>query len=109
MASIPTGYVLVQHKKYPYFIASQDDGNVYFKCEGALLDQLYEAEDIPQLLENLPAMILDELQFQADQRDTQQVLRFRVSSQEKCLIEKKSREQGFESTSEFIRALTLRA
>jgi len=109
MKKMPTGYVLVQNKKYAYFISSQKGDIVHFICEGALIDQEYMAEDIPSLLENLPDMILDEILYKAEKRKTQQTLRFRVSSKEKCLIEKKSRKYGFESTSEFIRSLALKA
>lgn len=101
-----TGAVTVQNKKYPYTITKKKNNIVYVECEAAKIAQEFLAEDIADLLIDLPNLIVAEKDYQERQSD---VLRFRVSTQDKRKIEKKAIEQGYSSVSEYLRNLALSA
>jgi hypothetical protein len=58
--------------------------------------------DIPNLLVDLPNLILAEKKY--SQTET---IRFRVSSKDKALIEKQAIQKGYSSVSNFLRSLAL--
>lgn len=99
-------YVIVNKKKYFYtIIPSNERGVVVFKCAAAKIDQDFLAEDIPALLIDLPELILEEKRYQAKQKE---ILRFRLSAEEKKLIEKKALQGGYSSVSGFLRDVALK-
>lgn len=96
--------VTINNKKYEYIIKPIDKKIVFFECPGARISQRFLAEDIPALLVDLPDMILSEIEWQKKQNN---VIRFRVSAEEKKDIQKKAAKAGFSTISSFLRSLAL--
>lgn len=82
----------------------KEGGTVHIECVSAKIAQDFLAEDVPGVLIDLPNLILAEKEYQAAQTD---VVRFRVSSADKQVIERKAVAQGFASVSEYMRHLAL--
>jgi hypothetical protein len=101
-----TAIITVQNKKYPYSLTKRKSGLVYVECEAAKVAQEFLAEDVADLLIDLPNLIVAEKNYQNQQSD---VLRFRVTTADRKRIEKKAVEQGFSSVSEYLRNLALSA
>ena len=100
-----TSTITVQNKKYEYTLKSaKEKGVIRFVCLGANIDQDFLAEDIPALILDLPALILAERAYQDNQTE---VVRFRISSEDKKKIEKKALAGGFETVSDYLRARAL--
>lgn len=100
-----TSTITVQNKKYEYTLKStKEKGVVRFVCKGANIDQDFLAEDIPVLILNLPALIVAERAYQDNQTE---VVRFRISSEDKKKIEKKAHASGFDTVSDYLRARAL--
>jgi len=96
--------VTINNKKYEYIIKPINKKLVFFECPGARISQKFEAEDIPELLVDLPDIILSIIEFDKKQNN---VIRFRVSSEEKNAIQKKAVKAGYSTISAFLRALAL--
>lgn len=100
-------YVLVNNRKCFYkFLPSDDEGAVRFVCEAAGIDQNFLKEDISELLIDLPALIIDEIEYLNEQ---DQVIRFRVSKAQKKDILKKALKKGYKNVSSFLRDLAMKA
>lgn len=99
-----TGGVTVQNKKYNYTITKRKNNVVYIECEAAKIAQEFLVEDVADFLIDLPNLIIAEKEYQERQSD---VLRFRVSIEDKRKIEKKAIEKGYSSVSEYLRNLAL--
>lgn len=93
----------IKNKKYGYTLKVGKKLTVV-KCEAANIDQDFLNEDIPLLLKDLPELIISEQKYQKG-KDT--VMRFRISPEDKKLIEKKALAHGYSSVSTFLRALAL--
>lgn len=104
--SSTTSTITVQNKKYTYTvkIAPKKSGVIRFVCRGANIDQDFLAEDIPTLIIDLPVLILAERTHQANQTE---VVRFRISAEDKKIIEKKALLSGFDTVSDYLRARAL--
>lgn len=98
--------ITVQNKKYSYSLEKQKGGLVYVECAAANISQEFLAEDVADLLIDLPNLIVAEKEYQDRQSD---VVRFRVSVEDKKRIEKKAAKEGYSSVSEYIRSLALSA
>lgn len=101
-----TGSVKVGNKKYSYTITPQDDGSCWFECDGANLAQFYPLGELHILLNDLPDLIIDELEYRKTQNRR---IQFRVTLDEQKAIEKKAVKRGFSSTSAYLRNLALAA
>ena len=99
-----TGVVTVQNKKYSYTLSKNSNDTVEIQCEAAKISQEFLPEDVPDLLIDLPNMILAEKEYQKKQSD---VIRFRISPQDKIKIERKAVKKGYDSVSEYMRHLAL--
>ncbi len=97
-------YVTLNNKKYFYTLKPHDEETVWFECDAANIGQPFLNEDIPALLIDLPDLILAEKEYLKKQEE---VIRFRVSSEDKKAIEKKAAKEGYKSISSFLRALAL--
>ena len=97
-------FVTLNNKKYFYTLKPFDQESTLFECEGADISQTFLHEDIPALLIDLPNLILAEKEYQKKQ---EQVIRFRVSTEDKKAIERKAAQKGYLSTSAFLRDLAL--
>ena len=82
-----TSTITVQNKKYEYTLKSaKEKGVIRFVCKGANIDQDFLREDVPALTLDLPALILAERFYQDNQTE---VVRFRISSEDKRKLRKK--------------------
>lgn len=101
-----TATITVQNKKYSYDLEKRKGNFVYIECAAANIAQEFLAEDIADLLLDLPNLIVAEKEHQSRYSD---VVRFRVSLEDKKQIEKKAAKEGYSSVSEYIRNLALSA
>lgn len=99
-------FISLNNKKYFYFLKPIGKGITFVKCEAANIAQEFLNEDIPQFLMDLPGLILAEKEYQ---NKPSELIRFRVSPQDKAAIEKKAAEAGYASLSSFLRHLALNA
>lgn len=97
--------VTLNNRKYFYSLVPLDEESTFVECDAANISQPFANEDIPALLMDLPNLILAEKAYQKKQAE---VIRFRVSIEEKKAIERKAASEGYPTTSAFLRALALR-
>jgi hypothetical protein len=96
--------VTVKNTQYPYLLEKKQGGIVRMVCKAANIDQEFLAEDVSELILDLPALIIAEQQYETTQ-DT--VIRFRVSARDKQRIEKKAIEKGYSSISQYLRDVAM--
>lgn len=96
--------ITVQNKKYNYTLKKKNKDLVRVVCEAAKIDQDFLSEDVSNLLLDLPNLILAEKEYDAKQKE---VVRFRVSADDKNKIEQKAIKAGFDSVSDYLRHLAL--
>lgn len=76
----------------------------YFICNSAGVEQGFLNEDVPALINDLPEMILSQIDYDKKKVD---VIRFRVDSDEKKAIYKRAVRAGHSNVSSFLRELAL--
>jgi len=96
--------VTVNNKRCTYTITPIDRNMIHFECKEARISQEFLAEDIPNLLFDLPEIIVSVTEYHKKQNET---IRFRVSAQDKKNIQKKAIKAGFSTISAFLRDLAL--
>lgn len=96
--------ITVHNKKYEYVLRPSGKKATFVECAAANISQEFLNEDIPALLVDLPGLILAEKKYQSE---NDQVIRFRISSDDKKRIEIKAHEGGFRTVSGFLRHLAL--
>ncbi len=97
-------YITIQNKKYFYTLESKTKKTTLIKCEGANIEQEFLNEDVPSLLKDLPNLILAEKKYNKKQDD---FIRFRISTQDKAIIEKRALQKGYSSVAGFLRDMAL--
>jgi len=105
MKKIVRCFLNIGNKKYDYSLEQKSKNTTFVECEVANLAQEFLNEDIPALLNDLPNLILAEKEYKKQQS---QVIRFRVSREDKKKIEAKALKNGYTSTSSFLRDLALK-
>lgn len=98
-------YITINNKKYHYTMKTKSKKTTYIECRAANIAQEFLNEDIPALLTDLPKLILAEKKYKKKQNE---VIRFRVSSEDKKQIEKRALKKGYTSLSSFLRDLALK-
>lgn len=98
------GYITVNNKKYSYTLSKKTKKTVFFECVEANVSQEFLSEDIPNLLIDLPNLIIAEKKYKKNQTE---IIRFRISSKDKKEIEIKATKKGFGSVSGYLRELAL--
>ncbi len=78
----------------------------FVECKEANIAQEFLGEDIPDVLIDLPKLILAEKEYNEGRAD---VVRFRLSAEDKKTILKKAYKKGYKSVSGFLRDLALGA
>ena len=96
--------ITLKNKQYPYTLERKGDGVVRIVCKAAKLDQEFLAEDVSELILDLPALIIAEQEYEATQ-DT--VIRFRVSAKDKQRIEEQAIKCGYDSVSKYLRDISV--
>lgn len=95
--------VNVNNKRYDYILKSTGGDTVNLHCEAAGISQDFLSEDIVGVILDLPTLIISEQEYKKED-----VIRFRVSSKEKFIIEKQAIDNGFNNISGYIRSLVLK-
>ncbi|MDA1060867.1 MAG: hypothetical protein O3B47_03680 [bacterium] len=99
-------WISVNNKNHPFTIQQASPKNeVLFECPIANISQGFLKEDIAELLMDLPELILDEIAYKKAQKD---VVRFRLSAEEKKKIQRYAFKSGFNSISSYLRAIALK-
>lgn len=80
------------------------DKTTFVECDAANIGQEFLNEDIPELLNDLPNLIMAEKEYNNQQSE---MIRFRVSVDDKKVIEKKAVQKGYPSVSGYLRDLAL--
>ncbi len=94
----------INNKKCAYTLKQTSEETTHVKCEEANIDQEFLNEDIPSLLIDLPNLIAAEKKHSESQNE---VIRFRVTAEDKKKIEQNAAKEGYSSVSNFIRDLSL--
>lgn len=94
----------INNKKYPYTLTEKKNNIMHVECEAANIAQDFLAEDVAALLIDLPNLIAAERDYKKKQSE---VIRFRISSEDKNKVEKKATQKGFDSVSDYMRHLAL--
>lgn len=97
-------FITINNRKYFYTLKKISNKATFVECAAANIAQQFLNEDIPGLLNDLPELILAEKKYHKQQSE---IIRFRVSSEDKKQIEKKALKHGYESVSSFLRAIAL--
>lgn len=96
-------FLVIGKKRYDYELQPARRFTVLLVKEAGIQERIPN-EDIPKILLKLPEIILEAKEEVAKQSE---VMRFRVSPEEKSEIEKQAYENGFESVSAYLRAVAL--
>lgn len=97
-------FITINNKKFFYTLKPINNETTFVECEAANIGQEFLNEDIPNLLIDLPNLILAEKEYKQAQSE---MIRFRVSPEDKKAIEKKAVKEGYSSISSFLRDLAL--
>lgn len=100
-----THYIVVNNKKHSYSLNPASKESTQVICEAANINQEFLNEDIPELLNDLANLIIAEKKHE-DKQNT--VIRFRVSTSDKQLIEKNAAKLGYPSISSYLKAMSLK-
>ena len=96
--------ITVNNKRYEYSLQEKRGGVIFVECKDANIAQDFLKEDIANLIIDLPSLIIAEKEHHKKQSE---VVRFRISPQDKNKIEKKAVKEGYESLSDYMRHLAL--
>jgi hypothetical protein len=96
--------ITINNKKYLYSLTSTNKKTTFVECKDANISQEFLNEDIPALLIDLPNLILSEKEYKKQQAE---IIRFRISPEDKKLIEQKAVKKGYSNVSSFLRDLAL--
>ena len=99
-----TSTITVNNKKYNYSLEKKSRDTIFVECKEANIAQEFLAEDVAELLIDLPNLIVAGKEHSKKQTE---VVRFRISSTDKSKIEKKEVKEGFGSVSDYMRYLAL--
>lgn len=97
-------YITINNKKYFYTLKKIDKCTSFVECQAANIAQDFLNADIPELLNDLPHLILAEKDYKKQQSE---MIRFRVTPEDKKQIEKQALKNGYQSVSGFLRDLGL--
>lgn len=96
--------ITLKNKIYSYSLEKTASGTIHFIAKDACIDQEFLPEDLAEIILDLPNLIMAEQNYKQKQSD---VIRFRVSGEDKARIEKKAIEKGYDSVSGYVRHLAL--
>lgn len=97
-------YITINNKKYHYILKPAQKGTTLVECKAANIKQEFPNEDVPELLNDLPNLILAEKKYKKQQSE---MIRFRISPEDKKQIEKIAVKKGYNSISGYLRDLAL--
>lgn len=97
--------ITVNNKKYSYTLSKVDDNTSFFECKDANISQEFDNWDITELLIYLPEYIIE---AQEEKQNQDEVIRFKVTTEEKNIIKKNAVKMGYSNVSAFLRGLSLK-
>jgi len=97
-------FITINNKKSYYTVRLETDETCFVECVDANISQEFLNEDLPALLSDLPSLIIAEKKYKKQESE---VIRFRVSSDDKKNIERNAVKNGYSSVSEYLRDLSL--
>ena len=97
-------HITVNNKKYTYSLKKIDTEHVFLECKAANIAQEFLREDIPDLLIDLPNLILSEQEYKTSRGE---IIRFRLKSEDKKAILLKAQKKGYKTVSAFLRDLAM--
>ena len=97
-------HITINNKKYEYSLEKRKGNIIFVECKNAKISQEFLAEDVPELLIDLPNLIFAEKEYD---KKRSEVIRFRISSKDKNNIEEKAAKEGYDSLSDYMRHLAL--
>lgn len=104
MKAVLKHFITINNKKYFYTLRSASKDTTFVEFEAANIAQEFLNEDVPDLLNDLPNLIMAEKKYKKQQSET---IRFRVTVDDKKIIEKKAVQKGYSSVSGYLRDLSL--
>ncbi|PCI28305.1 hypothetical protein COB52_03840 [Candidatus Kaiserbacteria bacterium] len=96
-------YIIIGNNRHGYTLQPARKVTTLI-CRSANIEARFPNDEIPRILAELPNIILERGVLSVQD----QVLRFRVSEEEKIQIEHNAVENGYESVSAYLRDLALR-
>lgn len=96
--------ITVNNKKYEYILTKRSEDIVFVECKDANIAQEFLKEDVVDLIIDLPNLIIAEKEYNKKQSE---VIRFRITSEDKSIVEKKAVKEGYSSVSDYLRHLAL--
>ena len=97
-------FILIGNKRYAYVLEPKRRVTTLI-CKSANLATRVPNNEVPQLLSELPRIIARHIQSADEHQDA--VLRFRVTEDEKAIIEQTAAECGYDSVSAYLRDVAL--
>lgn len=97
-------FIKIKNKNYPYILEKKGKEKIRLISKDANIDQFFLSEDIPDLILDLPNLIIAEQKYLNKQDE---IIRFRISPKDKMKIEKKAIALGYDSVSKYLRDIAL--
>jgi hypothetical protein len=101
-----TEYIItLNNKKYSCALTKVNDQTTHIFCPTAWIDQDFLNEDVPQLLIDLPKLILDNIKEKDSNVST--TIHIRLLKSEKNKIQKNALAKGYKSVSSYVRDMAI--
>ncbi len=95
----------LNNKKYTYKLTEVSNFLTKVECHSAWISQVFENEDLPELLLHLPDYILEK---EAErQKDKSTFIQIRVSMSEKNAIKQRALKKGYKNVSGYLKDMAL--
>jgi len=91
----------LNNKKHTYKLTKVDDSTTKVECPSAWISQVFDNEDLPELLLHLPDYILEKEAESKNDKPT--VIRIRVLTSEKNAIKRLAVKNGYRNMSSYLK------
>jgi len=99
-------YIIIGRERYGYTIKPARQVT-YLVCRSANIEGHFPNDEVPRVLAKLPALIAEHRNLLESKQQTE-VVRFRVSKEERARIEENAFREGYETISAYLRDVALR-
>lgn len=103
--SIRKHYIIIGNRRHGYTLVPARKATTLI-CRSANIEARYPNDEIPRILSELPRLIVQQRSLSTDAPQTE-VVRFRVSEDERAQIEHNAFEAGYENISAYLRDVAL--
>lgn len=103
--SIRRHYIVIGNRRHGYTLRPARKVTTLI-CKSANIDERFPNDEIPRILARLPQIIREQYGLLESAAQTE-MLRFRVTEDEKSEIEQRAREEGYSSVSAYLRDVAL--